>query len=167
MNIENNISNQAHIELLEKENEILKKQVEILQANQEKVKIGMQKFIKKADEVQEKGQKTFNENLLRLKVYELKLISYYNKLVQKYPIDEDISNLSDFIEELKTVINKDFFSREDFELFSVSRELGKQRIVTPEDLVPNESGFDLLEALHPDKDLEELCKELGLMTEEG
>lgn len=166
MNIENNISNQAHIEALEKENKILKQQLEILKSNQQKVKSGMQNFMKKAEEVQNQTQKTFNKNLLRLKVYELKLISYYNKLVQKYPIDEDISNLSEFIEELKTVINKDFFSREDFELFGASRELGRQRIVTPEELVPNESGFDLLEALHPDKDLEELCKELGLMAEE-
>ncbi len=161
-----NISNDTNVEALKAENENLRKQVALLKESQDKIKKGVQSFLEKADAVQGIAQKTFNQNLLRLKVYELKLISYYNKLVQKYPIDEDLSNLSEFIEELKTVINKDFFSREDFELFSASRELGRQRMVTPEELVPNESGFDILEALHPDQDLEELCKELGLMTEE-
>ncbi len=166
MNNETNISNQAQLDELIKENEILKNQVAILKGTQEIVQIKMKNFLAKAEEVQEIGKKTFNQNLLRLKVYELKLISYYNKVIQKYPIDEDLSNLSDFITELKKVISKDFFSREQFELFGESRELSKSAMITPESLQPNESGFDFFEAMHPEKDLAELCRELGLMTDE-
>lgn len=160
-----NISTQDVVSALKKENELLKLQVKLLQDHQEKVKNGLQKFLKKADEVQENAKNTLNQNIVRLKVYELKLISYYNKLVQKYPIDADLSSVAEFVDALKAVINKDFFDREDFELFAESKQLAKAVRMPLEALPPSESGFDFFEAMHPDKDLEELCRELGLMTE--
>ncbi len=160
----NKTPQEEYIELLKRENELLKKQVEILTNNQETVRVAMGKFIAKANSVQEVAEKTFNENMVRLKIYELKLISYYNKLILKYPIEEDLSSVEEFIVELKKVVNSDFFERENVDLFTSASS--SDIAMTADMLPPSESGFNFFEALHPDKDLEELCKELGLMTQE-
>lgn len=155
-----------YITLIKRENELLKRENAILKENMQKIKKGVASFVERADIVQAEAKQSLNQNILRLKVYELKLISYYNKVVQKYPIDEDLSNISEFIKELKNVVNKDFFSREDFQIYADSKQLAKRAISPLETMVPNESGFDFFEAMHPDKDLAELCMELGLMSEE-
>ncbi|MFI3167216.1 MAG: hypothetical protein R3Y32_03765 [Bacillota bacterium] len=154
-----------YITLIKRENELLKRENAILKENMQKIKKGVASFVERADIVQAEAKQSLNQNILRLKVYELKLISYYNKVVQKYPIDEDLSNISEFIKELKNVVNKDFFSREDFQIYADSKQLTKRSISPLETMVPNESGFDFFEAMHPDKDLAELCMELGLMSD--
>ncbi len=171
--MENQDNKKEYYDLLKRENTLLKRENQLLKEENARVKDDISSikskvasFVQTAETTQENAKQTLGKNLLRLKVYELKLISYYNKLVQKYPIDDDISNVSEFIEELKNVLNKDFFSRENFELYGESKQLSGASPFAPESIIPNESGFDFFEAMHPDKDLEELCKELGLMSED-
>lgn len=163
---EKRVDAEMEMALLRRENQQLKKQITTLQENQEKLASAVDGFVKKAGKVSLNAKLSMNKSLTRMKVYELKLISYYDKLIKKYPIDADLTNVSEFVQELKSVMREDFFSKDHLEVYSASKELKRMGIgaVAPEMIAPSESGFDFFEAMNPEKDLEELCRELGLMA---
>ncbi len=120
--------------------------------------------VEKAKEIEDTAKKKFENGINRLKFFEGKFVNYYKKIQKKYPIDEDIMKLEDFLLKMDEVLNLDNMSKNEVStnMFETNDYISAKE-KQPSMLIPNESGFDINEALNPSKDLEDICRELGLI----
>lgn len=158
-----NLSEQKEriFELVE-ENKKLKKEISAFKAKDEQVGKALVCAVERAKEIEDSAKKKFQSGINRLKIFESKFASYYKMIMASYPVDQTLMQVEDFLKQLDTILEVDNMSGKD----SAQKMFGgksTQNIKKSADELSSESGFDFNEALNPSKDLEEICRELGLM----
>lgn len=156
----------ATINELSKENIALQKENEYFKQREKLIITTLERAEQNANELNEKSKIQYSLEMQKLKEFMDKLTAYFDDLLEKYPHYPAISNavkVKDLImqsddaektaEEIEKVIGKDS------EIFNPKQKIGEYIAAT-------EGGFNLNEVLNPGKlELEDLCKELGLIEE--
>lgn len=147
------------------ENEKQKAEIAEYKANKDAVSNALVLAMNKANEIEKLAKQRFETNLIRLKVFDSKMVAYYKRIIAKYPLDENLIKTEEFLKKLDEILSTDYMNSPSpdkmFKSNNPTFSYGGK--VMFNEISPNESGFDINEALNPNKDLEEICKELGLM----
>lgn len=158
-----NLSEQKEriFELVE-ENKKLKKEISTFKTKDEQVGKALICAVGRAKEIEDSAKKKFINGINRVKIFESKFANYYKMIMQIYPVDQTLMQAEEFIKQLDIVLDVDNMTSVDTskKMFNSKNTLGQRFNVDGE---TSEFGFDLTEALNPSKDLEDICRELGLM----
>ena len=144
--------------------------------------------LKKADDIERVSLLKYNQEIAQLKSFHDKWIGYFNRIIEKYPLDEELVAASKVNGRIAEVLSKtgdlDEQYREERERLRLSVESDEEEgesasaevvaNVTPpqgeaqadeyKDRSP--SGFSISEALHPKDDLMDIMRELGVIIDE-
>ena len=176
--------------------------------------------VDKAREMEDVAQRKYDLEIQRLKLFNAKWQSYFNELIKRYPIDDNLVSVAEFTGEMADILSggsRAKANKTDEIYAAEEKEAGKPKTVkkmAEEILAPltrpsaakaqfesekkrlaevqpdpvssinkyfenqskdgeaktkgaaapakPESGFDINEALHPDRELEEILRELGI-----
>lgn len=141
--------------------------------------------LKKADDIERVSLIKYNQEIAQLKSFHDKWIGYYNKIIERYPLDDDLVAASKINGRIADVLGKsgDIESqyeserqrlmdslREESEM-GESSESVKHEIVASADkngdyADRSPAGFSISEALHPKEDLKDIMRELGIIMDE-
>lgn len=156
---------EKNIQQLIKENEELKREVARYKDKFCSIKEAVIKSIENTKEIEKQTRVRIEQNLIRLKLFDSKLVAYYKRLIEKYPLDDNLIDTEEFLKKMDDILNTDYMKRNvDDEMFkSKNPTFSYGNKVSFEGIEPNESGFDLNEALNPSEGLEDICRELGLI----
>lgn len=141
--------------------------------------------VKKAEDIERVSLIKYNQEIAQLKSFHDKWIGYYNKIIERYPLDEDLIAASRMNERITEVLSGagDLEAQYEQERDKLKRSvdddddgdgdavLGSAAARTPEieqdeytDRSP--SGFSFAEALHPKDDLKDIMRELGVIMDD-
>ena len=161
----------SRINELVDENKSLLEQVEQNKQREKLIIKALESAEERAEQIKEQAQLEYVLELQRLKAFSKKWDRYFNNLKEKYPCDDvkkalEIRNQVDALSENESAsqaIDKiDEMISEQKKAFNP-----KTRIKDYISATTSESGFNLNEVLNPGKlELEDLCKELGLIEED-
>ncbi|MDR0426009.1 MAG: DivIVA domain-containing protein [Clostridiales bacterium] len=137
--------------------------------------------VKRAEEIDKLAEARYREEIQHLKVFHEKWVKYYNRLIQKYPADEELRSVRDFNNKMRDILNGNTAEKLELERFYDSEykritKLEKQRRDKfEEELLDSEpqqaakptakspaAGFSYDEALNPKEGLEQILKDLGI-----
>ncbi|MEG1519988.1 MAG: hypothetical protein RR458_03285 [Clostridia bacterium] len=146
---------------LVEENKLLKKEIANFKSKDEQVGKALVSAVERAKEIEDTAKKKFQGGLNRLKIFESKFANYYKMIIAQYPVDQNLAKVEDFLKSLDEVLMVDNMSTTNSKkMFNSKNNLG---VSSNLDASTSEFGFDFNEALNPSKDLEDICRELGLM----
>lgn len=144
--------------------------------------------LKKADDIERVSLIKYNQEIAQLKSFHDKWMSYFNKIIEAYPLDDDLVAASKVNGKIAEVLDKtgdieaqyererarladslrdeDENSENDF-----AREIGANADAVAADTVTDyadrsPAGFSISEALHPKEDLKDIMRELGVIIDE-
>ena len=60
--------------------------------------------VDKADEIEKLSKAKYNQEIARLRAFHEKWIAYYNRILQKYPIDEDLMAAGEFSQKVRKIL---------------------------------------------------------------
>lgn len=135
--------------------------------------------LKKADDIERVSLIKYNQEIAQLKSFHNKWISYYNRIIEKYPLDDELVETSKMNGKISQIIDKAGDIEAQYEqekerlMTSLSEEEPQEETI---DAVASQdgddytdrapSGFSFAEALHPKEDLKDIMRELGIIMEE-
>ena len=137
--------------------------------------------LKKADEIERVSLLRYNQEIAQLKSFHDKWMGYYNKIIEAYPLDEDLIETSKVNGKIASVLERagDVDAQYEKERAmlkaSVSSDDGqtdaaiaaaKDERKTDDYADRSPAGFSFAEALHPKEDLKDIMKELGVLMDD-
>ncbi len=137
--------------------------------------------LKKADEIERVSLLRYNQEIAQLKSFHDKWIGYYNKIIEAYPLDDDLIETSRVNGKIAAVLDKAGDIDAQYEKargeLKASVDSGDENtraaIAAAKDERKDEytdrspAGFSFAEALHPKEDLKDIMKELGVLMDDG
>lgn len=162
------------IEELLKENNKLSLKIEKYKRSEKKALGVLEKAQEKADAIIKSANEKYKLETERLKSFVLRFNAYFKYLFEKYPLYPEIQKANDAFSKLHKLLvdtyGEDVVSSVDGVIEGKKSQLKKvkstKNIENDKDL-DSACGFDINEVLNPGElDLEDLCKELGLLEEE-
>ena len=144
------------------DNKKLVKEVQIYRDRDQSVGKALMNAVSKAKEIEDTAKMKFQAGVNRLKVFESKFVNYYKLVMTKYPVDENLMQVDEFLKKMEDILGQDNFSK-NIDKQSMFKNTASQNPNMYGVSIPNESGFNINEALNPSKDLEDICRELGLI----
>ena len=161
----------SRINELVKENKTLLEQVEQNKKRENLIVKALESAEERAEQIIEQAQLEYVLEMQRLKSFSDKWDKYFNKLKEKYPLDKAINkaieiknqavSLSDESDAKKAIQKIDDMISQENQSFNPKTKIKDYISATI-----SENGFNLNEVLNPGKlELEDLCKELGLIEE--
>ena len=117
----------------------LNDKVKSLESKKEMVASALVRAVEKADETEKTAKRKLDTEIAQLKSFHARWTSYYQKLIQKYPLDEELKKAEEF--------------RKDHE-----RITGIKNTQQPKPT--SASGFDFDEALNPTEDIASLLADI-------
>ena len=160
----------SRINELVNENKALSEQVEQNKQREKLIIKALESAEERAEQIQEQAQLEYVLELQRLKSFSKKWDRYFNNLKEKYPCD-DTKKALEILNQVDVVSENVSASQAIKELDEMINEQNKAfnpktKIKDYISATTSENGFNLNEVLNPGKlELEELCKELGLIEE--
>lgn len=138
--------------------------------------------LKKADDIERVSLIKYNQEIAQLKSFHDKWMKYYNRIIDAYPLDEDLIATSKVNGKISEVLEKagDIEGQYEAErarlMASVASEESEERQkevsaalsdVAADDYADRSpAGFSFAEALHPKDDLKDIMRELGIIMDE-
>lgn len=135
--------------------------------------------LKKADDIERVSLIKYNQEIAQLKSFHNKWISYYNRIIEKYPLDVELVETSKMNGKISQIIDKAGDIEAQYEqekerlMTSLSEEEPQEETIDAvaaqdsDDYTDRSpSGFSFAEALHPKEDLKDIMRELGIIMEE-
>ena len=142
--------------------------------------------LKKADDIERVSLIKYNQEIAQLKSFHDKWIGYFNKIIERYPLDDDLVAASKANGKIAEVLGKtgDLDAQYEFERQMLRESLadddadGFDLDVASGEAVANAdstaddysdrspAGFSFAEALHPKDDLKDIMRELGVILDE-
>ncbi|MCH5165941.1 MAG: hypothetical protein J1G01_06025 [Clostridiales bacterium] len=144
--------------------------------------------LKKADDIERVSLIRYNQEIAQLKSFHDKWMSYYNKIIEAYPLDDDLVAASRASAKISEVLEKagdierqynaererlalSLQNDESEEVKKTVKDLGTKSAAaaqTRDEFYADRSpaGFSFAEALHPKDDLKDIMKELGVLMDE-
>ncbi len=142
--------------------------------------------LKKADDIERVSLIRYNQEVAQLKSFHNKWMGYYDKIIEAYPLDENLVATSRVNEKIAEVLERsgdvEAQYNEEKERLSLSLEEEREQKERGEDVgaavaaVAEKSddykdrspaGFSFSEALHPKDDLKDIMRELGVIMDDG
>lgn len=135
--------------------------------------------LQKADDMERVSLIRYNQEIAQLKSFHDKWTGYYNRIIEKYPLDNELITASKINDRITEVLGKtgDIEAQYDSEKARLERSVEKETAATTvvadnnatvtddyKDRSP--AGFSIWEALHPKEDLKDIMKELGIIIDE-
>ncbi len=131
--------------------------------------------LKKADDIERVSLIRYNQEIAQLKSFHDKWIGYYNKIIAKYPLDDDLVATSKINGKIAEVLDKagDIESQyrsererlvESLQEESAAVDSSENQASDYADRSP--AGFSFAEALHPKDDLKDIMRELGVIMDD-
>lgn len=164
----------ARISELIKEVETLQSELEVYKDKQSFIDKALINAESQAKKIQEKTEQQYNLTVEKLKSFYTKWNDYFKRLSVKYPLYPAVKEAKDLVESLNVLFKaknvKSALDKMDDKISSKSDK--NSNVFNPkrkiEDYIASTSdnGFSLEEVLNPGElQLEDLCKELGLIEE--
>lgn len=142
--------------------------------------------LKKAEDIERVSLIRYNQEIAQLKSFHNKWMSYYDKIIEAYPLDDNLVATSRVNEKIAEALDRsgDIEVQYNEEKERLSRSLEEERAQkeSGEDIgaavaaVEEKSndykdrspaGFSFAEALHPKDDLKDIMRELGVIMDDG
>ncbi len=142
--------------------------------------------LKKADDIERVSLIRYNQEIAQLKSFHDKWVGYYNKIIEKYPLSDDIVGTGRVNDRMSDVLARagDIESQYDSErkrlIESIKQDdndaetaaalesvaVKPDRAASADYADRSPAGFSFSEALHPKDDLKDIMKELGVLIDE-
>ena len=152
------------------------KRVEELEKQKELTYRAITAALKKADEIEQVSLIKYNQEIAQLKSFHNKWIGYFNKIIERYPLDGQLVAAGKVNGKIAKVLGNTpdlsaQYEKERKKLIesmkgedTAAAEAKKVRDEYSSDRSP--AGFSFQEALHPKEDLKDIMKELGIIIDE-
>ena len=115
----------------------------------------------KADEMAAQSDARYSEEVKALRAFHLRWSSYYKRLVEKYPVDEELEAARRFSEKVDEIFADN--TEDDRKALEQFRREQEKITGIPAQRKPAKEGeFDYNAALNPSEDLNTLLHDLGL-----
>lgn len=138
-------------------------EVERLKSQKALISRAITEALAKADDIERVSMIKYNREISQLKAFHDKWQSYYNKIIEKYPLDDELVKTSALNEKISTIL-----SNTDEIDARVEQETKRLReSVATEDEQPAQGGFSFSEALNPKDDLKKIMADLGIIIDDG
>ena len=134
----------------------------------------------KADEIEKLSAYKYAQEMEQLKTFHARWLTYYAKLIKKYPLTDDLEAISNFNDKVNSILGKTALDNPDEDdipsfapatFMTLSEEekssYKSQRVSAPVPKGESESGFSFEEALNPKESLEEIMADLGLLMDDN
>jgi len=95
---------QAHIEQLKAEIESLKKQLDTEKNRRELINRAIYNAVAKADQIETLSKRKYEQDMAQLKSFHQRWTAYYNRLIQKYPLDDELKEVAAFNSRMNDVL---------------------------------------------------------------
>lgn len=136
--------------------------------------------LKKADDIERVSLLRYNQELAQLKSFHDKWVGYFNRIVEKYPLNDELVEASKVNGKIIDVLKKTGDIEAQYEsersrlIESVKGDgAEKETAAAVEKTVKSDdyadrspAGFSFAEALHPKEDLKDIMRELGVLMDE-
>lgn len=160
----------ARISELVKENSALLKKIEELNDKEPLIIATLERAEKTSQEIVARAEVEYSLEMQRLKDFTEKWDDYFKQLQEKYPLYPTTKKAIEITEKVKGFSKK---SNAKKTIEKLDNMIADKKKFNPKEKIKDyvvatsDSGFNLDEVLNPGKlELEELCKELGLIEEE-
>ncbi len=162
----------SRINELNKENKALLEQVQQYRQRERLIIKTLESAEQSAEQIKEQAQIEYALELQRLKEFSRKWDKYFNNIKEKYPLNNAMEKALEIKNQVE-VLSEDNTPKQAIEklgdmISEQNRAFNpKTKIKEYISATVSESGFNLNDVLNPGKlELEDLCKELGLIEEE-
>lgn len=129
--------------------------------------------LKKADDIERVSLIRYNQELAQLKSFHEKWMSYYNKIISAYPLDDELIEASKVNRKISKVLSRagDIQSQYEAERERLKSSLddddeADEAVAVDEYTDRSPAGFSFAEALHPKDDLKDIMRELGVLMDD-
>ena len=170
------------IEELRKSLSAAEKRIAEYESQKEIVYKAITAALKKADDIERVSLIKYNQEIAQLKSFHDKWIGYYNKIIEAYPLDDNLVAASKTSGKIADVLAKagDIEAQYETErqrLMSSLQSENEDEFVretaaaTPQNTDDeytdrSPAGFSFAEALHPKEDLKDIMRELGVLMDD-
>lgn len=170
------------IEELRKSLSAAEKRIAEYESQKEIVYKAITAALKKADDIERVSLIKYNQEIAQLKSFHDKWIGYYNKIIEAYPLDDNLVAASKTSGKIAEVLDKagDIEAQYETErqrLMSSLQSENEDEFVretaaaTPQNTDDeytdrSPAGFSFAEALHPKEDLKDIMRELGVLMDD-
>ncbi len=163
---------EAAIAKLKEENRVLKAHSLELEAERENVASALIRAEQEGGRIRAEAQRERENGAREAELLDAKCRALSRALLAKYPMEADVRAFAAFVGEAAPEAAPEEAALEEVASEEVvPEEVASEEVVPEEVHVPEEenTGFDLDEVISPKEplDLEKLCRDLGLMEEEG
>ncbi len=162
----------SRINELVKENKALLEKIEHNKQREKTIIATLERAEISAEQIKEQAQLEYVLEMQHLRDFSAKWDRYFNKLKEKYPVNKTTNKALDIINQVEELSEesdaKQAIQRLDDMISEENRSFNpKSKIKDYICATTSESGFNINEVLNPGKlELEDLCKELGLIDED-
>lgn len=130
--------------------------------------------LKKADDIERVSLIRYNQEIAQLKSFHDKWVGFYNKIIERYPLDDDLIATSKVNGKIADVLDSSGDIEAQYEserarlVESLNESLASENEEPKEKEYADRSpaGFSFAEALHPKDDLKDIMRELGVIMDE-
>ena len=132
--------------------------------------------LKKADDIERVSLIKYNQEIAQLKSFHEKWMTYYNHIIEQYPLDQTLIETSRVNRKVSDVLTRagdiDSQYEEERERLkdSLDDEEESEELATDGEVDEytdrSPAGFSFTEALHPKEDLKDIMRELGVIMDE-
>lgn len=169
-NYEQTLADQREL-ILQLKEEVKSKTDELdkLGAQKEIISKAITEAIKKADDLETVARIKYNQELARIKAFHDKWQAYYNRIVEKYPLDDELiqtSRLNDNLGKVLADIDLQSQFEQEARRLEQSAALDNAKSENITETEQAKSGFTFQEALNPKDDLKSILNDLGLMLDD-
>ena len=170
------------IEELRKSLSAAEKRIAEYESQKEIVYKAITAALKKADDIERVSLIKYNQEIAQLKSFHDKWIGYYTKIIEAYPLDDNLVAASKTSGKIAEVLDKagDIEAQYETErqrLMSSLQSENEDEFVretaaaTPQNTDDeytdrSPAGFSFAEALHPKEDLKDIMRELGVLMDD-
>ena len=170
------------IEELRKSLSAAEKRIAEYESQKEIVYKAITAALKKADDIERVSLIKYNQEIAQLKSFHDKWIGYYNKIIEAYPLDDNLVAASKTSGKIAEVLDKagDIEAQYETErqrLMSSLQSENEDEFVretaaaTPQNTDDeytdrSPAGFSFAEALHPKEDFKDIMRELGVLMDD-
>ena len=143
--------------------------------------------LKKADDIERVSLIKYNQEIAQLKSFHDKWVGYFNKIIAKYPLEDELVAASKVSAKIADVLSKASDVEQQYEqererlresIDSEEPEFAESvtssfddsevaaNVADDEYTDRSPAGFSFAEALHPKQDLKDIMKELGVLIDD-
>ena len=143
--------------------------------------------LKKADDIERVSLIKYNQEIAQLKSFHDKWVGYFNKIIAKYPLEDELVAASKVSGKIADVLSKASDVEQQYEqererlresIDSEEPEFAESvtssfddsavaaNVADDEYTDRSPAGFSFAEALHPKQDLKDIMKELGVLIDD-